>query len=96
MGAGMLSLPIAIHLCGSVVAGVLCLFVFAVTSDYSLVMMVRAKHMLTPANSLEEIGKMTYGRPGSVVVKVRERGWERGEGQGSETKHDNNRPIEDG
>eukprot|EP01135_Chromosphaera_perkinsii_P002591 Nk52_evm107s224 gene=Nk52_evmTU107s224 len=68
MGAGILSLPVSLAYCG-LYTGLGLMFLFAVFSDYSLMLLVRCAK-LTNAGSLEEVGEKLYGRVGANIVKT--------------------------
>ena len=68
MGAGVLSLPVAL-LYGGWVLGTILMVVFSLLCDLSLLMLVRARRASGRA-SLEDIAEYYYGRPGRVLVKV--------------------------
>eukprot|EP00126_Sphaerothecum_destruens_P007930 Sdes_comp20033_c0_seq1m12820 len=68
MGAGILSLPVSFAYTGYF-TGTLLLVMFAVFSDYSLVLLVKSAR-LCGAASLEELGFHCFGRVGAFAVKT--------------------------
>eukprot|EP00940_MAST-03C_sp_MAST-3C-sp2_P002295 g2295.t1 len=68
MGAGILSLPATLYY-GGYVTGLAVLAVFAVLSDYSLILLVRCASM-TGLSSISAMANKLYGKRGEVMVSV--------------------------